>query len=402
MTQKGFSVILLVLIVFVVSALGFFGLQLFKKNSPVKNILTTEVKKVSGKSNPFNERYSQGKCEGEGTINFAHSPMKLEDISEILPYGIMTDGHVIPTSHGYFYPAQFNSPRDKYPVYAIADGVIVKISHRGAFVGDNPRDAVTDEYQMYFEHSCSFYSYYDLLTSLSPELEKEVGKMTGFENKGVRIPVKAGQLVGRIGGQTVDFGVWNFEKEPSFFVNPKSYAGDEDRFYLDDMFAYFQEPLKSQLLAKAKRTVEPRSGRVDYDIEGKLVGNWFREGSGGFQGLNSSERKSGDRYWDGHLSISYDFIDPTQIKFSIGNFEGKAAQFSIVGNSPDPATIGVESGLIKYELLSTVSSDKPPGYFKGTVLLQLMDKAKLKLELFPGKKAEDVSGFTSYALLYER
>lgn len=64
--------------------------------------------------------------------------------------------------------------------------------------------------------------------------------------------------------------------------------------------------------------------------------------------------------------------------------------------------IGVESGLIKYELLSTVSPDKPPGYFKGTVFLQLMDKAKLKLELFPGKKAEDVSGFTSYALLYER
>lgn len=403
MLQKGFSVIFLIIIVLITMVAGFFGLQIFKKNSPVNNILTTEGQKVSSKSNPFNQRYSQGICEGEsGTVPFTYSPMKLEDIGEILPYGIMIDGHVIPTSHGYFYPAQFNSARDKYPVYAIADGVIVNVSHRGAFIGDNPRDSVTDEYQMYFEHSCTFYSYYDLLTSLAPEIEKEVGKLTGFESKGVRIPVKAGQLVGRIGGQTVDFAVWNFEKEPAYFVNPKSYEGDEDRFYLDDMFIHFEQPLRNQLLSYAKRTVEPRSGKVDYDIEGKLVGNWFREGSNGFQGTNSSERKASDRYWDGHLSVSYDFIDPTQIKFSIGNFEGKADQFSIKGNTPDPATIGVESGLIKYELISTTSPDSPPGAFKGTVLLQLIQPAKLKLELFPGKPKDQINDFTDNSLVYER
>lgn len=64
---------------------------------------------------------------------------------------------------------------------------------------------------MYFEHSCTFYSYYDLLTSLSPEIKAEVGELIGFQNKQVRIPVKAGQLVGRIGGQTVDFAVWETE-----------------------------------------------------------------------------------------------------------------------------------------------------------------------------------------------
>lgn len=357
---------------------------------------------IKGQNNPFNQRYSQGKCEGEGTTTFTYSPMKIEDIGEILPYGIMIDGHVMPTSHGYFYPALFNSPRDAYPVFAIADGVIVNVSHRGVFIGDNPRDAVTDEYQMYFEHSCTFYTYYDLLTSLSPEIEKEVGKLTGFESKEVRIPVKAGQMVGRIGGQTVDFAVWNFEKEPAYFANPKSYAGDENRFYLEDMFVHFQELLRSQLLAKNKRTVEPRSGKVAYDIVGKIVGNWFREGSNGFMGLGGEKSGTENRYWDGHLSISYDFVEPTQIKFSIGNFKGKAAQFSIVGNSPDPATIGVESGLIKYELLSTISSDAPPGYFKGTVLLQLIEPSKLKLETFPDQRSDQVNGFTNSALIYER
>ena len=404
MGNKGFSALILIFVVLIIIVVGVFGHFASKKNTN-QNAQSSDIKTTSlskTKSNPFNESYSQGKCQGEGTLTFTHSPMKIEDIREIKPYGIMTDGHVLPTSHGYFYPAEFNSARDKYPVYAIADGVIVRISHRGAFIGDNSRDRITDEYQMYFEHSCSLYSYYDLLTSLSPELEKAVGKMTGFEHKAVRIPVKAGQLVGRIGGQTVDFAVWNFEKEPAFFVNPKSYQGDEDRFYLEDMFLHFAEPLRSQLLAKNIRTAEPRSGKVAYDIDGKLVGNWFREGSGGFSGNPEIKKQPGFRYWDGHLSVSYDFIDATQIKFSIGNFEGKADQFSIKGNSPDPATIDVEAGLIKYELISTVSSNSPPGKFEGTVLLQLIEPSKLKLELFPDKNADHISGFTSKAELYQR
>lgn len=402
-TQKGFGVIFLIPLILVMVGAGFLYFNkntfqtLFKETSKVYN-----SSKISAKENPFSKRYSQGRCQGVGVTPFTHSPMNIEDIGQILPYGLMLDAHVIPTSHGYFGPADPQSKRDAYPVYAIADGVIVNVSHRGVFVGDNPGDRITDEYQMYFEHSCTFYSYYDLLTSLSPEIEKEVGKLTGFDSKAVRIPIKAGQLVGRVGGQTVDFAVWNFEKESAYFANPKSYQGDEDRFYLEDMFAHFQEPLKSQLLAKNIRTIEPRSGTVAYDKEGKLVGNWFREGSGGFNGLPGEKRKAGDKYWDGHLSITYDFINPAQIKFSIGNFGGKAAQFSVVGNSPDPAEIGVEHGLIKYALTSTVSPDSPSGVFKGTVLLQLIEPSKLKLELFLEKRADQVAGFTIEALIYGR
>ena len=400
--MRGFTPVILIIIAAVVLIAGFFGFQVIKHNK-YDNFQIEDVAKSKGKENPFSKMYSAGKCQGEGTITFKFSPMKIEDIGQIEPYGIMVGAHVIPTSHGYISPVEFHSERDKYPVYAPADGYIVNVSHRGQFVGDDaPQGKVTDEYQMYFEHSCTFYSYYDLLTSLSPEIKAEVGELTGFQNKQVRIPIKAGQLVGRIGGQTVDFAVWNFEKEPVYFVNPKSYQGDEDRFYLDDMFAYFEEPLRSQLLSKNMRVAEPRTGKVAYDKEGKLVGNWFREGSGGFNGVQDGPREPGYRYWDGHLSISYDFIDPTQIKFSIGNLEGKAAQLGIVGNSPDPATIGVEQGLIKYELTSNSPTQTAVGYFQGLVLLQLIEPSKLKLELFPDKRSDQVSGFTSKAQMYER
>lgn len=374
----------LVLLFFVV-IVGLVGFSVFRQ-SPGSD-------KVRDPDNPFSRQYSRGQCEGTGTTAFSHPPMRLEDIGEILPYGIMVDAHVIPTSHGYISPIVFDSPRDSYPVYAIADSVIVNVSHRGQFIGDGQSDKVTDEYQMYFEHSCTFYSYYDLLTSLAPEIQKVVGKLSGFEQKQVRIPVKAGQLVGRVGGQTVDFAVWNFDKEPLYFANPESY--DEDRPFLEDMFKHFVEPLKTQLLAKAKRVAEPRSGRVDYDIEGRLVGNWFREGSGGFQGPKNVQSQGGGRYWDGHLSISYDYIDPTKIVFSIGNFDGRAAQFNVAGNAPDPASVSVKEGLIKYEL-------EQFNVFKGTALVQLLSPSKLKVETFPNQKMETVVGFTSQAHIYVR
>ncbi len=383
---------------------------------PVTHITTS---KGNVKDNTFSKSLSRGKCQGSGTVEFSHLPMDLDSIGNIQPYGIMVGAHVIPTSHGYFGPADFHGPRDQYQVYAIADATIVNVSHRGQAIGDNQDpNHKTDEYQLWFEHSCTFYSYYDLLTSLSPELQQAVGTLTGFDNKSVRIPVKAGQLVGRVGGQTVDFGVWNFEKTPDYFANPKSY--EEDRPYLDDMFKYFSEPLKTQLLSKAARVAEPRSGKVNYDIAGKMVGGWFKEGTGGFMGPPNVQSQAGGRYWDGHLAIAYDYIDPTAIKFSIGNYNGSATQFGVKGNAPDPATIGVDSGMIKYELMpgGYVNGDtgqqwnftpiiakpqfKTNGTVQATALLQLVTPDKLKVEVFPGKIASQVTDFTTNAQIYTR
>ena len=39
---------------------------------------------------------------------------------------------------------------------------------------------------------------------------------------------------------------------------------------------------------------------------------------------------------------------------------------------------------------------------RGTVLFQLLDKMRLKVEAFPGLKAEEVTGFTENAEIYER
>jgi len=419
---------IIILITFVILIVIGVGYAFYKKSQhaqtvPIQNsqgstqkqILST---KANPKKNPYSQ-YSQGKCKGSGPVEFTYSPMKPEDIGTVQPYGIMVGAHVLPTDHGYFAPKVFNSPRDAYPVYAIADGYIIRASHRSGSVGDGPKRE-HDEYQLLFEHTCTFYTYYDLLTSLVGDVAEKVGKLEGFENKDVRIPVKAGQEIGRIGGQTVDFGVWNFELEPAKVANPDSYKDHMDRLYLDDMYKYFAEPLKSQLLTLSARVVEPKSGTIHYDSDGRLVGNWFREGTNGFTGLLEKSAQVGNRYWDGHLTIAYDYIDPTSIKFSIGNYQGEAAQFAVKGNAPDPKDVSVDSGLIKYELQQAgyINGDTGAQWqfaspianprlqtiavVKGTVLVQMTDDSSLKLELFPGKSAGETTGFSNEARIYKR
>lgn len=364
-------------------------------------------------SDDLNFAWSWGKCQGQGTVEFGTLPMKPEDFSVYLPYGMLADAHVTPIDHGYFSPTAFNSPRDAYEVRAIADGTIVKIGTRNRVIGDqNHNQAKAVEYRLDIEHTCALYSYFDLITSLAPEIKEKLDKAGGEFFSG-RIPVKEGQLIGRIGGQTLDFAVYNNEVRLGF-ANPESYFGEPWKIHTDDPYKYFKEPARSILLSKNPRTAEPRAGRIDYDIAGKAIGNWFAEGTGGYQGI------SRDRYWDGHLALVPDFLDPSQVRFSIGNFGGVAKQFGVKGNQPDPATIDASSGLVKYELVSYsyldketkqgwMMSNKTAGviginteYVEGVALVQMIEDGKLKAEVFPGKTASQVAAFTDKAKIYVR
>src|SRR3990167_8217263 len=131
-----------VIVVVVVALLAIVGGLLIRKNSHSSSsntqVTTDTTSQNPAKNNPYSQ-YSQGKCQGLGPVKFTYSPMKPEDVGSVQPYGIMVGAHVIPTDHGYFAPIIFNSPRDAYPVYAIADGYIVRASHRGQSVGDGPK-----------------------------------------------------------------------------------------------------------------------------------------------------------------------------------------------------------------------------------------------------------------------
>ena len=103
-------------------------------------------------------------------------------------------------------------------------------------------------------------------------------------------------------------------------------------------------------------------------------------------------------------------------------FSSGAANFIIVGAEPNPKNVGINEGIVKYELAeywyclvddidNCSKSNTPakqllarpnPQSDIGVVLVQMIEDRLLKAETFPGKKASEVDGFTSAAKLYER
>lgn len=365
------------------------------------------------------QQLSNGKCNGSGPGTLTHSAMDEQDFTYIIPYGLMVGGHVTPIDHQYYAPADYQSPRDAYPVYAMGDARLVAIQHRVQSGGDNKttRERITDEYRLVFTQTCTFFYYYDLVTSLTPEIKAEFDKQAKGElNTAVDIPVNAGQLIGRIGGQTLDFAVWDLEKPLKGFVVPEHYNAEIWKLYTADPLDYYTPDLKVLMLARYPRMDEPLSGKIDWDLDGKLRGNWFLAGTNGYEG----QRDNPKGYWTSHLSFSPDLYDNSHFLISMGDFGGEAIQYNVKGNAPDPAIVGIESGVVKYELIQgehvapsgqpwdrrsfvkglKVVEGTPP--VRGVVLVQLTDARTLKFEAFPGKTKAEVSGFTAAAKTYTR
>ena len=399
-----------VLIIVLIIALGISAF-FFLRGSGSETKISTPFKKTESTSAAVKagQQLSGGKCEGEGSVKLGALPMDEKDFPSLEPYGLMIDAHVTPIDHMYFEPADRDSAIDAYNVYAPADGTIIEIQRRKR--DDNLSD-VKEEFRLVITYTCTFLSYYDLITVLDPKILKEAKGLEKSDYVQVEISVKSGQLIGKIGKQTLDFAVWDTTKTLKGFVNPDSYNSEPWKIYTVNPFDYFTNDVKKILLTKNLRTAEPIEGKIDYDIDGKLVGNWFVEGTNGYQGANQN------KYYEGHLAIVYNHLDPSAIIVSIGDFNGRPEQMTVVGNKPDPAVVGQETGLIKYELVNfeyvRANGQSTQGKYEknmkvregkelfGTAVFQLIGKRKLKMETFPGKSAVQVQGFTAKARNYER
>lgn len=339
---------------------------------------------------------SRGKCVGTEKRKLTTLPMKIEDFSMIIPYGLVVGDHVTPIDHQYFSPTVFRSPRDTYEVMVMADATIVDIQPR-------VKPEYT-EYRLVFSISCKLFYYYDLVTSLSPDIK-------------VGVAVKAGQVIGRIGGQTLDFAVWDMDVTLKGFVVPEHYKGEPWKIHTVDPLDYYTDDLKKQALSKYLRSIPPVSGKIDYDIDGKLIGNWFIKDSNGYEGIRPNNNPQG--YSRTHFSIAPNHLDPSVYIISFGDFAGEFKQFAKGEGAPDPKLVSVDTGLVRYELY-------PYGYKKengerwdhmtftqnprvdmnsasnGCVLIQMQTGRTMKLEAFPNQSCQSVSAFSSKAKVYER
>jgi len=364
-------------------------------------------------------------CNESGPKLLGTSPLALENIWFIQPMGNVGGSHVLPTDHQYWHMVDGDTSDDQnFEIRAPADGTIVYIGQIRKWHTDRP-EIMEGEYHIdhniAIEYSCTLSTYMIHIDKLRDDIAAQVKwgeENDGFVDSVVHIPVKEGEVIGWVSGGKFDFSVHDTNARVPGFIFPEHYFEYIRKVYTVDSFDYFEEPLGTQLKEKSIRKVEPRGGKIDYDIEGRLIGSWFRENTNWHRGLHL------ESMWRGHLAISYDYVFPQQLRISLGDYNDKSAQFTFRDNAMDPADVGIETGPVKYEYLSyqsimisergiivdpfsdafneTISEPHGDGDVRGIMIFQVLEGNKMRMEIFIGKTLNEVSGFTENARIYER
>lgn len=347
----------------------------------------------------------------EGRIYLTHLPVDTHRVVEFFGLGNM---NVLPEDHGgFFTPREGWYEESTIPVYAPADGKITEL--------------IQDWYEWFepYGHDLSMTIKVSTTMSISfghmsdfaPEIWEAAGELqTGYSvsNK-VNIEVKAGQIVGYIGTQgSMDWYIGDSELDLNF-VNPERYPLP---WILSGCYHdYYQEPLRTELLEITARTAEPRCGKIDYDVDGRIVGNWFWENEVPDYAFTD---------YSTHLSIAYDeILGSDRIAISDGSASrpdsphdgderfgpGSSRVFWVKGNSPRPEDIGISNGIIKYEILDRSYGSYSPGIsfpeleelpVAGVLLIEMLDESRIRIERFMNKTTDEVDNFGPNARTYVR
>lgn len=359
----------------------------------------------------------------------AASPIAIGDIAVVAPMGELAEGHIVPGEHiGINYDP--DPATDGVRVFAPADGYIATVE-RHQYVPEGAFTAKLRNYHVYIVHSCTFFTGFVHVTNFSPELLAANAELRALDTGTVderskniwpNIPVKAGQVIGTanafglLGMVTVDLAT-----RIDGYVNPANYTDEGWRLNAAAPHGYFSEPIRSQFLSKTGRTAEPRGGTFDLDVDGRLVGSWFEPSSGGIKGSGAGLKRCGNfpcPAQDGQIAFVYDFMDPAQLRVSIGHNWGlaKGTPYGVKDNRPDFRNIGQTAGPVKYELVPLLNMNAAHNFsgehaiftksddatVLGTLLVEVTALRRIKVEVFPGRSASQVAGFTANVRMYER
>ncbi|NJD22878.1 MAG: hypothetical protein FIA82_09460 [Melioribacter sp.] len=317
-------------------------------------------------------------CKDNSTINesdvsyesvFLYSPMDVDKILWLEPLGwINPVGHTFPTDHVYFIfnfntPTHQQDPNYKLPIYAPASGKI------DWYLMENGRN---DDSKVMIKVNSTFSYYLDHIILDSAFVLGSI--------------VTAGKKIGTTARSgSIDLGVINQNITLTGFVNPARYPGS---IHCDSPYKYFQEPLKSKLYSLVKRNAPDKDGKIDYDIRGRLIGNWFHESV-------RIEDSMGPLAWPKEIAFAPDPNEPSIMILSFGGYAGILGKYKPSITDPDPSQVSVSSGKVIYHV-----NYLEFGY-AGLLAVQLIDDIRMKVEFFPNKTG-DTAEFDNNALIYTR
>lgn len=308
-----------------------------------------------------------------GVAQFTVSPLDLDRIPLLIPLGhLAPPGHVLPTDHVYFYQVNFDQrpiqPSSAVlPVYAPATGAVNFMLHQA---GDDwkVQFIVTRDFSYYIDH-------------LQPLPTLTVGTV-----------VQAGDQIGTTNpGGSLDLGAYDLRTTRRGFIVPARYP--DQSLHCVSPWAYFTEPLRSAMYAKMRRhpAVADKDGQIDFDVAGRLVGNWFEES------VPMNTTASGPAGWPKSLAFVFDEVDPRVVRISIGGTVAPPGIWGIPVDATPPATVSVTSGIVSYRLMYTESTTIQ----YGLMLVQMLADDRIKVEVFVDSP-QGTGSFTAAARMYQR
>jgi hypothetical protein len=307
--------------------------------------------------------------------NFTHSPLSLGDLMYIQPLGNLNPpGHTFPTDHIAFY---FTDPLQTYSIYAPAAGTIV-----GVFNRTQAGPPVVYDYKLEISHGGTLRSYLDHVGELDPEILAQTGALPeGYQS--VSVPVTGGQRIGSAGGRVdayaVDFGSYDTATTLPGFIHPEKYP--TQTAHCTSPLSYYTGDLRASLYGHVRRSGEDKDGKIDFDVPGKLVGNWFS------QGATADD-------WTRHLSFVYDPNEPSEVRIGLGGELGMTGAYEVPDTATDPAEVSAATGKVAYTLWQN-------GWQVGLLIAQVTGAETIRVEVFPSRTATDAD-FTEAARVYTR
>jgi len=307
--------------------------------------------------------------ESTGSLSFTVAPVDPAALQFIVPLGNLGPwAHTLPTDHAYFYHHLGAGSFAPLTVVAPAAGVI-----------ENTYPGTNGEVKVWVRVNRQFTYYFDHIV------------LAGGLSPGAR--VEAGAVLGVSGAIAFDFAVRDMGS-PVGFIVPARYG--MDTLYGQSPLKFFVEPLRSQFYAKVQRASGDLDGRVNYDVDGTLSGNWFAEDLP-VTSSSSNDINVGTR----QIAFARDVRFPERQRVSVGGF-GITGLYGVQPEAPDFAVVTPASGLVTFRLLETGEPGGPPGTRQvGLLLAQLLDSRRLRIEVVAGARATAAS-FSDAATVYVR
>ncbi len=204
--------------------------------------------------------------------------------------------------------------------------------------------------------------------------------LDGFIREGMT--VSAGQRLGLVADADsgLGFGILDFTRVNAWLATPR----------YPDTYRHSRHPV--ELYEGALRTavveriggVASPAGRLVWDVDGRLAGNWFREFT-----PRSAEALT-PAWWDGHLSFRGDARFPEQPRVGLGTLFAGGCKCAPRAGEPAFDNVTTASGPVAYHLVRVRSDGTVTTEFFGTLLVELVATDRLRVELLAGDIVQPV------------